>query len=54
MKYLKSKTLWLAVLAGITGILTVLGELDPSNAGLIQSCLALLAFMNRFITNSPI
>ena len=54
MKYLKSKTLWLAVIAAITGILTVVGELEPAQAGLIQSLLGGLAFLNRFITNSPL
>lgn len=54
MKYLTSKTLWLAILAGITGILTVVGQLTPTHAGEIQTALAVLAFLNRFITNTPI
>lgn len=54
MKYLKSKTLWLAVFAGITGILTVIGDIDPTVAGKVQAGLAVLAFINRFVTNLPI
>lgn len=54
MKYLKSKTLWLAVLAGVTGILTVVGQISPTHAGEIQSVVAVLAFVNRFITTSGI
>jgi hypothetical protein len=49
---LVSKTLWLAVLGGVIGVLQVLA-LNDSN-GYVTVLLSLAQFINRFFTEQPI
>ena len=54
--FIYSRTIWIAVVQGILGILTVMNSVSPEmeGAGSVMTIMALLQFINRFLTEQKV